>query len=98
MCRLIKVVGDSLLPEYKEGDFVLVSKIPFVFRRPSPGDVVVFRHPTYGTLIKKIDRVDHGTGMIEVRGTSAASVDSRVFGLVPASSLLGRVLWQITQP
>ena len=43
MLRWIKIRGDSLLPDFHEGDFVLISKIPFFFRSPSPGDVVVFR-------------------------------------------------------
>jgi nickel-type superoxide dismutase maturation protease len=98
MCRLIKVAGDSLFPEYKEGDFVLVSKIPFLFRHPRPGDIVVFRLPDYGTLIKKIYHVESDTGAIEVRGTTITSIDSRVFGPIPNNSLLGKVVWHITRP
>ena len=47
---------------------MLVSKIPFLFRHPRPGDIVVFRLPDYGTLIKKIYHVESDTGAIEVRG------------------------------
>jgi hypothetical protein len=98
MCRLFRVVGDSLLPEYREGDFVLASKIPFLFRPPLVGDVVVLSHPAYGTLIKRISHVDHTSGVIEVRGTFAGSIDSEMFGPVPVRSLLGKVLLHISQP
>ena len=42
MLKFIKVSGKSLLPEYREGDFVLVAKIPFFLRHIRQGDIVVF--------------------------------------------------------
>ncbi len=54
MCKLLKVRGHSLAPEYQDGDFVLVSKIPVFFGWLRPGDGVAFRHPQYGLLIKKV--------------------------------------------
>ena len=55
MIKLIKVTGQSLSPEYREGDYVMIVTVPFfVFK---PGNTVVFEHPAYGTLIKKILRL-----------------------------------------
>ncbi len=57
MIQILKVTGESLSPFFLEGDFVVVSKIPFVLRRIKAGDIVVFRHPVYGTMIKKVEKI-----------------------------------------
>ena len=106
MCRLLKVHGDSLIPDYQEGDFVLVSKIPFLFASPRPGQVVAFHLPPYGTLIKRIEQVLEGDQSDDqsggpsyfVTGTHPLSVDSRQFGPVSRRALLGRVVWHIPKP
>ena len=95
MLRLLKVSGQSLSPRYNEGDFVIVSKIPFFFIPPRPGDVVAFRQPGYGTLIKQVVQVDPASGALTVTGTQPESVDSRVFGPVSPRSLLGKVIWHV---
>ena len=95
MLKLLKVSGKSLAPEYLEGDFVLIAKIPFLMRRLHTGDVVVFRHPLYGVLIKKVDSVSEDRGEVLVTGTHTNSLDSRRFGAVRISSLLGKVIWHI---
>lgn len=94
MLRLLKVTGDSLTPEFQEGDFVLVSKIPFLFTPPSPGDVIAFNQAGYGLLIKRIQHIAPD-GRINVTGTHTESIDSRVFGPVRRESILGKVIWHI---
>jgi len=98
MCRLLKVHGDSLIPDYQEGDFVLVSKIPFLFASPRPGQVIAFHMPPYGTLIKRVEQVLEGGQSFFVAGTHPFSVDSRQFGPVRRQALLGRVVWHIPKP
>ena len=87
-------MGDSLAPEYSQGDFVLVSKIPFLLAPPSPGDVIAFHHPGYGLLIKRIQNVG-ADGGVNVIGDHPESVDSRVFGTVRHKDILGKVIWHI---
>ncbi len=94
MCRLLKISGDSLIPEFNHGDFVLVSKIPFLFVSPRMGDVIAFRQPGYGLLIKRIQAVGAG-GDVEVVGSHPDSVDSRVFGTVMRKDVIGKVVWHI---
>lgn len=94
MLRLLKVTGESLAPEFQEGDFVLVSKIPFLFTAPLPGDVIAFHQPGYGLLIKRIQSLS-ADGGLNVIGTSSASIDSRVFGTVRREDMLGKVIWHI---
>ncbi len=94
MLRLLKISGESLAPEFQGGDFVFISKIPFLFSSPAKGDVIAFRQPGYGLLIKRIEAV-LPDGSLGVRGTQPDSVDSRVFGPVRRESILGKVIWHI---
>ena len=94
MLRMLKITGDSLAPDYQEGDFVLISKIPFLFSPPAPGDVVAFQQPGYGLLIKRIQLINPDISL-NVIGTHAESIDSRVFGPVKRHHLLGKVIWHI---
>jgi len=94
MLKLLKITGDSLTPEYQNGDFVIISKIPFLFTPPSPGDVIAFRQAGYGLLIKRIQHITQNGG-VNVIGSHPESVDSRVFGPVRRESILGKVIWHI---
>jgi signal peptidase I len=94
MLKFFKIGGNSLNPKFEHGDFVLVSKIPFLFRPPAPGDVIAFHQPGYGLLIKLIESVNPD-GELNVIGTQPESVDSRVFGAVRQDDLVGKVIWHI---
>ncbi len=96
MLSFLKVEGDSLLPRYREGDYVLVGSTPFPSGRIKPGDVVAFRHPVHGTLIKLVESAaEEGYHVV---GTHPHSVDSRHFGPVRREELIGKVLWHLRQP
>jgi nickel-type superoxide dismutase maturation protease len=94
MLRLYKIRGDSLTPEFSQGDFVLVSKIPFFFTAPTPGEVIAFLQPGYGLLIKRIEGITP-EGELYVTGNHPDSIDSRVFGPVRRKDILGKVIWHI---
>ena len=98
MLRLIKVAGNSLWPQYREGDFVLIVKIPFSILPYQVGDVVVFRHALYGTLIKRVEHIQPQDGGLFVVGNHPDSVDSRCFGAVLPQAILGKVIWHIRRP
>ena len=95
MVYLLKVVGSSLEPDFIEGDFVLVSKIPFFFRAIRTGDVIVFNHLLYQTMIKYVEHFDPETGEVFVIGSHPASIDSHTFGPIHRSAVLGKVIWHI---
>ena len=97
MLQIIRITGDSLSPEYREGDFVLVVKIPFFLRDIRPGDLVVFRQIAYGRMIKYVDRLDAHGELLYVRGSHPDSTDRRQFGPVPRGDLIGKVIWHIRQ-
>lgn len=98
MLRVIKVTGDSLSPDYREGDYVVIATIPFFLNRIQVGDVIVFQQPAFGTLIKKVAQVEGAGEHYFVVGAHPDSVDSRHFGLVARQSLIGRVIWHIPKP
>jgi signal peptidase I len=98
MLKLLRVSGSSLVPLYRDGDFVLVSKIPYLFGAIKQEDVVAFRHRLHGTMIKKVQSVAPHKGEIYVVGTQELSVDSRHFGPISKRDVLGKVIWHIKKP
>ncbi|MBE0699066.1 MAG: S26 family signal peptidase [Anaerolineaceae bacterium] len=92
---IIKVVGHSLHPTYEDGDFVLVSKLPIFFGGIQVGDTIVFRHPTLGKLIKIVERVEDEGRQFFVIGLDPLSRDSRTFGAVARTLVLGKVIGHI---
>ena len=77
-------------PTLAPGDRVLVLRL-----RVRPGDVVALRDPRDGarTILKRVAAVD-GDELTVLGDNAAASTDSRTFGPVPRSSVLGRVVYR----
>lgn len=98
MCRLLRITGNSLYPFCREGDFVLVSKISLYLRPIKSGDIVVFKRPPFGILIKRVDHVLPGGEEVFVLGTDALSMDSRRFGPIKVQELQGRVVFHVKKP
>lgn len=98
MIRFLKVTGESLSPSYRDGDFVLINKIPFFLKKIKKGDIIVFDHKTYGTMIKKVERIAQDTGEIYVIGTHVHSLDSRQFGPIHKDAVIGKVIWHFRKP
>ncbi|NOY98134.1 MAG: hypothetical protein GXP40_02880 [Chloroflexi bacterium] len=93
MFRILRVTGDSMSPEYQEGDFVVIATGPLFSRRLRDGDAIVFQHQHYGTLIKRVQRItDEG---IYVVGAQENSLDSSRLGPVRRRNVRGRVVWHI---
>ncbi|MEM1145290.1 MAG: S24/S26 family peptidase [Pseudomonadota bacterium] len=66
--HIFRVRGASMAPTYKDGDFVLIRRYsrrnhrkfwPLHPRNPAVGDDVVCHHPRLGTILKRVDRIDH---------------------------------------
>ncbi len=93
---LYKVSGHSLWPLYEDGDYVLALH-PGLAGAIKPGDVVVFRHPAYGIMIKQVESVLPGNQHLYVVGTHQRSTDSRDFGPISPRSVIGKVVWHIKQ-
>lgn len=91
MIRIMRITGDSMSPDYQDGDFVFLMNL---FRgRIKRGDVIVFINQLYGTLIKRVEKItDEG---IYVLGTGENSLDSRRLGPVNPAAVQGKVIWNI---
>ncbi len=87
----IRVVGPSMEPAVRNGEWWLVRRTQDV----APGDVVLMTHPRRPDALV-VKRVDHrGDAGWWVLGDNAdASEDSRQFGEVPPTSIVGRLVWR----
>lgn len=92
MFRIHKVTGNSMSPDFQEGDFVLIVTAPFIRKRLKAGDVIIFEHKLYGTLIKRIASLDPKTAGAYVEGTHSESLDSRRLGTIRQSTIRGKVI------
>ena len=92
--KILRITEHSMEPDYMDGDFVVISKIPFFFRDPRPGDVVAFQKPPLGLLIKRVEYLTPANELF-VLGNHVASVDSLQFGPVRKQDVLGLVIAHI---
>ena len=83
---LVRVLGNSMVPTLKSGDFLLVGKT----KEFSIGDLVVIEHGG-SRLVKRI--VDENTSQIWLSGDNVREgSDSRSFGWVEKDQIVGRVI------
>jgi signal peptidase I len=92
MLRILKVTGDSMSPDFEEGDFVVITTVPFFLNRLHVGDVIIFDHKLYGTLIKRIASFDPETAEVYVEGAHPDSLDSRRLGTISPGHIRGKVI------
>ncbi len=98
MLRILKITGESLSPTHNPGDYVLISTRPKGANALKSGEIVVFKHPVYGTMVKRVVRVFPKDEKIFVTGSHPQSIDSRQFGPIPQSWVIGKVVWHIPHP
>ncbi len=86
--RAFVVDGDSMLPAFRPGDCLLVR----VGARVRSGDVVVARRPSSRLLVVKraVRRVEDGWWLLSDNADVGLD-DSRAFGAVAESGIVGRV-------
>lgn len=89
------VSGDSMAPTYRAGDWVLLRRT----RRVRPGDVVAVPDPRDPArlLVKRITATRSG-GWHVLGDNPAASTDSRHFGPVDPTTVIGKVLLRYHRP
>lgn len=81
-----------MYPTLKENDIVLVNRLSYVFNSPKAKDIIVLRDPRTGReVIKRITKVQGGTYFVE-GDNKKESTDSRVYGAIKRSAIIGKVL------
>jgi phage repressor protein C with HTH and peptisase S24 domain len=98
MFKVLRVSGNSLSPEYADGDYVLLSRIPVLAGLLAPGDVIAFENDEFGVMIKLVDSISTDGTEITVKGTHPLSVDSGRFGPVKRKRVIGKVIRHIKKP
>jgi len=98
MLRIHKVTGDSMTPDFQDGDFVVLTSVPFFLDRLKVGDIIIFEHKLYGTLIKRIVSFDPITAEAFVEGTRPDSLDSRRLGTIRRKAIRGKVIAHFSKP
>lgn len=89
MYTRLEIEGVSMLPEFAPGDRVVVRRT----RQVAVGDTIALRDPDHEEryLVKRVVGLEHGAVRVE-GDNEGASRDSRHFGPVPSSLVLGRVV------
>jgi nickel-type superoxide dismutase maturation protease len=96
--RRVAVEGGSMAPALLPGDRLIVTRWSMVLGRPlDVGDIVAVRDPRLPerVLIKRVTSIDPTLGTFEVMGDARnASADSRQFGPVHRSGILGKAVYR----
>lgn len=80
-------------PEFNDGDYVLISRIPVLIGRIKIGSVLVFKSVKYGIMIKKVCDLDRYTGTFFFTGTNQQSLSSGKIGAIPEKDIIGAVVY-----
>lgn len=89
----MRVEGDSMIPSLRSGDRVLIDPKASV----SPGDIVLARHPYKSSvrIMKRLTSIE-SDGRFYLSGDNPDdSTDSRTFGSISQSNILGKVVAQL---
>ena len=98
MLKIIKVTGNSLSPFFLSGDYVFISTNHSAYSQLRPGSTVVFNHPDFGQLIKRVHTNYPESQNVKVTGINKDSISSHKLGLIPYSDIIGKVKFHIKQP
>ena len=78
-------------PAIKNQQYILISKIPYFFSEPSVKEIVAFKK-NQKILVKRIVR-KNGDKYFLAGDNSKDSLDSRSFGSISKSDILGKVIY-----
>jgi nickel-type superoxide dismutase maturation protease len=91
--RAVLVEGDSMLPNLKNGDGVLIN----TDEKVAVGDIVLAKHPFKKSvnILKRISEIDENGNYFLVGDNPPESTDSRTFGALSAKHILGKAVCRL---
>lgn len=88
-----EISGHSMMPTYKPGDKVLISSVPYLFKKPQVGDIIVFKKEKI-TLIKRISKIT-ANGIIVEGDNLEDTLSSVSMGIISRKDVLGKVILRL---
>lgn len=89
--KRFSIEGDSMIPTLRDGDQVLVKKKHIVI-----SDLVVAKHPYKKELVvKRVTAIEQNNLFVSSDNQCIPSSDSRAFGFIQNSAVVGTVLYKI---
>lgn len=83
--------GNSMFPALKPGQDVLCFNWAYLFSKPKVGDIVVVKHQGK-EMVKRIHYI-LGREYFVQGDNKKESIDSRSFGAIDRSQLIGKAVW-----
>lgn len=80
-----------MLPTLKPGQDVLVFNWAYIFSKPKKGDIVIIKYKGK-EMIKRV-QMYHDRGIFVIGDNARYSTDSRKFGLIEQSDVIGKVIF-----
>ena len=82
-----EVIGSSMYPTYKDGEYLMANKVLYKFSEPKRGDVIIFKYSDTQDFIKRViglpgDQVMLKDGYIYINGTKldeSGYLDSSIY-------------------
>src|SRR5262245_28908196 len=93
--QIFRVAGRSMEPEFREGDFVVISKLPLTLKYMRPGKRIAFVHSKYGMLIKKVQEYNPVLKLLWATGINRLSSHCDEIGPIPVKNVIGEVIGHI---
>lgn len=88
LLRKFKVSGHSMEPAIENGQEILVSSLPFIFKDPETGDIIAFKNGDK-FVVKRIKKA--GKNSFFVKGDN--NEDSREYGWIEKERIMGKVIY-----
>jgi nickel-type superoxide dismutase maturation protease len=91
--RAVLVEGDSMLPNLKNGDGVLIN----TDEKVAVGDIVFAKHPFKKSvnILKRVSEIDDNGNYFLVGDNPPESTDSRTFGALSPKHILGKAVCRL---
>ena len=87
-----KIQGNSMEPTIAAGETILVNRMAYWFRDPKKNEIIALYDPRDDKILVKRITKKSGTSFFVQGDNKKASTDSRVFGMIGKSAIIGKVI------